>query len=74
VLAQILITLTTATHPVLHDPRIDEASGIAQGIRSPGVYYLQNDSGDSARFFAVDARTGRTRAMFSVPGGVNHDW
>lgn len=58
----------------LSDSRLDEASGIARGITSPGVFYVQNDSGDSARFFALDARTGRVRAVFTVPGAQNHDW
>jgi hypothetical protein len=73
--ARTIVASVLAAHAVtLHDPRIDEASGIAQGIGSPGVYYVQNDSGDSARFFAVDVKTGRTRAVFTVPGAVNHDW
>jgi MYXO-CTERM domain-containing protein len=58
----------------IHDPQIDEASGIARGVASPGVFYVQNDSGDSARFFAVDASTGRTRAVYTVPNATNHDW
>jgi hypothetical protein len=74
-LMRTLLASVLASHPItLHDSRIDEASGIGRGIRSPGVYYVQNDSGDSARFFAVDAKTGRTRAVFTVPGAVNHDW
>lgn len=58
----------------LHDKRIDEASGIARGIAAPNVFYVQNDSGDSARFFAIDATTGRTRAVYTVPGAHNVDW
>jgi hypothetical protein len=58
----------------LPDSRITEASGIARGIASPDVYYVQNDSGDSARFFAIDASTGALRAVVQVPGAVNHDW
>lgn len=58
----------------VRDPRIGEASGIARGITSPGVYYVQNDSGDTARFFAIDARSGAVRAVYRVPGAVNHDW
>ncbi|MEO6700848.1 MAG: hypothetical protein ABI140_18535, partial [Jatrophihabitantaceae bacterium] len=70
---------TAATSPVrplfsLSDPRISEASGLAVGHRSPSVLYLHNDSGDSARFFAVDARTGRTRAVYQLPGARNLDW
>ncbi len=58
----------------LSDPRLTEASGLAFGHRSPSVLYLHNDSGDSARFFAVDAVTGRTRAVCDVPGARNVDW
>jgi hypothetical protein len=58
----------------LTDPRIDEASGIAAGIESPGVLYVQNDSGDEARFFAIDGSTGRTLATYAVPGASNIDW
>jgi outer membrane protein assembly factor BamB len=58
----------------LSDPRIGEASGIATGIASPGVIYVQNDSGDDARFFALDARTGKTLATYTVPGATNVDW
>lgn len=43
-------------------------------MRSPGLLYVQNDSGDSARIFAVDARSGRTLAVYSVPGATNVDW
>lgn len=56
------------------DSRIDEASGIATGIASPGAFYVQNDSGDSARFFALDRHTGTTLATYTVPGVSNVDW
>ena len=56
------------------DPRIDEASGIAVSIASPGTVYVQNDSGDSARFFALDAHTGKALAAYDVPGATNVDW
>lgn len=58
----------------LHDPRIDEASGLARGLASPGVVYVANDSGDSARFFALDARTCATAATITVRGARNVDW
>ncbi|MGN6610017.1 MAG: hypothetical protein ACTHMS_23785 [Jatrophihabitans sp.] len=58
----------------LADPRITEASGLGIGRLHPGVLYVQNDSGDSARCFAVDAATGRTRAVLTVPGATNVDW
>lgn len=56
------------------DPRIDEASGIARGLASPGIDYVQNDSGDTNRFFAVDERTGATAATITVAGARNVDW
>jgi hypothetical protein len=59
---------------VIADPRIDEASGIAASIVDPRVVYVQNDSGDAPRFFALDARTGRTVATYTVPGATNVDW
>jgi hypothetical protein len=69
-----LVTLAPAQLFTISAPAVVEASGIARGIAAPGVYYVQNDSGDSARFFAVDARTGAVRATYHVPGATNHDW
>lgn len=67
---------TPATRVLFHfqDPRIDEASGIAVGVRSPSVDYVQNDSGDTNRVFAVNARTGATAATITVRGARNVDW
>src|SRR5262249_48555955 len=59
---------------LIADPRIGEASGIATGIVHPGVVYVQNDSGDSPRFFALDRHSGRTVATYTVPGAANIDW
>jgi hypothetical protein len=58
----------------VQDKRITEASGIAVGSVTPDVLYVQNDSGDSARFFALDRRTGETRAEIDVPDAKNRDW
>lgn len=71
-----LLPAAPAPQPLFHiaDPRIDEASGIAPGIASPDVVYVQNDSGDSARFFALDAHTGQTLATYTVPDATNVDW
>jgi hypothetical protein len=59
---------------LIGDPRIGEASGIATSIVHPGVVYVQNDSGDSARFFALDVNTGRPVATYTVPSATNVDW
>ena len=44
----------------LADERISESSGLALSHRHPHVVWTANDSGDSARVFAVDTRTGQT--------------
>jgi len=54
------------------DPRISESSGLATSSR-PGIVFTHNDSGDSARFFAVDD-AGRTRTTYSLPDVKARDW
>lgn len=71
--APALATTATSLFRVA-DPRITEASGIAPGRVSPGVVYVQNDSGDTNRFFALDVRTGATAATVTVTGARNVDW
>jgi hypothetical protein len=58
----------------LHDQRIAEASGIAPGLTSPGVFYVENDSGGTNRFFAIDRRSGATAAVITVGRARNVDW
>ena len=54
------------------DPRITESSGLA--LSSHGdVVFTHNDSGDSARIFAVDLQ-GRTAAVYTLRGASNVDW
>lgn len=55
------------------DPRIGESSGLAVSSRTAGIVFTHNDSGDSARFFAVDEH-GRTVAVYTLPGATNVDW
>lgn len=52
---------------------IVESSGLATASRSDDYFFTHNDSGDSARFFAV-SRKGETLATFKVPGARNLDW
>lgn len=58
----------------LADDRIDESSGVAGASWSDDVMFTHNDSGDGARFFAVDTRTCSTRATFTVKGAGSRDW
>lgn len=55
------------------DPRIDESSGLATGVRHPDVVYTHNDSGDGPRLFAVGP-DGKTIATFRVRGAKARDW
>jgi hypothetical protein len=57
----------------LHDPRIQESSGMALGRRHPEVLWTHNDSGDDARLFAVGP-DGRTLATLTLAGVEARDW
>ena len=53
----------------LRDPRISESSGLALSRAHPHTIWTVNDSGDTARVFAVDTRTGETTGVhtFGAP-------
>jgi hypothetical protein len=57
----------------LTDPRITESSGLAASARHHGVLWTHNDSGDSARIFAIDP-DGRTAAVYTLAGQQARDW
>ncbi|CAB4536119.1 unannotated protein [freshwater metagenome] len=63
-------TVQTAT---LQDPAITEASGIAASRANPGMYWVHNDSGDSARVFATDL-SGAATGRFTIDGATARDW
>ena len=52
---------------------ITETSGLVASRANPGVLWLHNDSGDSARLYAVDA-AGRTLGIYTVTGASAVDW
>jgi DNA-binding beta-propeller fold protein YncE len=56
----------------MDDPRITESSGLALSRAHPHTVWTANDSGDSARVFAVDTRTGRTTGVHTFDAPV-HD-
>ena len=58
---------------ILQTNLITETSGLAASLRNPGVLWLHNDSGDSARLFAIDA-TGRTLGIYTLTGASAVDW
>ena len=57
----------------LQDPAITEASGIAASRTNPGIYWVHNDSGDSARVFATDL-SGAAIGRFRLQGAQARDW
>jgi len=57
----------------LANGEINESSGLACSRRTPGVFWTHNDSGDSPRLFAFDAK-GHTLAILAVAGAIHRDW
>jgi len=55
------------------DTELTEISGIDHGVASPRTLWVHNDSGDSARVFAV-MPSGRTRATVELAGAIAFDW
>ncbi len=52
---------------------LTETSGIAASRTNPGVLYAHNDSGDTARFFAID-EMGGLLGEFTLAGATATDW
>ena len=63
----------TSVDRTLNDRRINESSGLAASTRFPNVVITHNDSGDTARVFAVD-QSGQTRATWTLDGASSWDW
>jgi len=55
------------------DTQIDESSGLGTSSYGDGIVYTHNDSGDTARFFAVNS-SGATVAIYTLKGATAHDW
>ena len=69
--ALLSLLLGAPTGPVVTvtDPRITESSGLAVSPTHPDLVWTVNDSGDSARAFAVSLTTGRTVAVLKKGEG-----
>lgn len=52
---------------------LGELSGLVASRAQPGVLYAHNDSGDSARFFALST-AGALLQTFTLPGAAANDW
>jgi hypothetical protein len=66
-------TLVTATAGTLTDRNLVEVSGLAASASNAGTIWAHNDSGDSARLFAV-AESGATRVTYTITGASAQDW
>lgn len=62
---------------------IDEQSGIVKSLKYPGVYWVENDSGDSARIFGIhlDGTVAAPKGVapedyhgVTIVGATNVDW
>jgi hypothetical protein len=58
---------------IVKDARIDEASGMAASADHPGIYWVHNDSGDTARFFAI-REDGTVVVTYKLSGVKAIDW
>jgi hypothetical protein len=76
------VTLPSANFRVLtpiatiQPPAINESSGIVRSLQHSGVYWTHNDSGDSARIFAIGlngAAVGSSTGI-TISGAMNIDW
>lgn len=58
---------------IVRSDLIREASGIVASRRNPGVLWVHNDSGDSARVFAINER-GEFLGACTLAGAASRDW
>lgn len=66
-------TLVASTPGTIASADIDELSGLSASQRNDGVLWVHNDSGDSARVFAVST-DGRDLGQYSLAGAGAVDW
>jgi hypothetical protein len=74
--ALLAAVVLASTAPAFHfqDSDIVESSALVVSRRDPDVMYTVNDSGDSARVYAVDVRSGETVGVTSLTGVENVDF
>jgi hypothetical protein len=66
-------TLVASTPGAIASDAIDEASGIVASRRVDDVWWVHNDSGDSARVFAISG-SGQTLGEYTLSGASALDW
>ncbi len=58
---------------ILNTPLLDEASGLARGLKNPHLLYSHNDSGGKNSVYAIDSK-GNLIAEIHLPTVKNRDW
>jgi hypothetical protein len=58
---------------VVKSDLLREISGIVASRQNPGVLWVHNDSGDTARVFAIN-KTGDLLGICNIQGATNRDW
>jgi hypothetical protein len=66
-------TLVASTPGTVSSDLIKEASGIAASPQFDNVYWVHNDSGDTARVFEISG-TGQTLGEYALSGASAIDW
>jgi hypothetical protein len=66
-------TLRRSTPGTLQSPDLKETSGLAVSAKNPGTLWVNNDSGDTARVFAVSPE-GVLRGISPLEGATAIDW
>jgi hypothetical protein len=62
-----------STAGTVADPALIEVSGLAVSAKNPNTIWANNDSGDTARVFAM-SETGTAKATYAVQGATAIDW
>lgn len=65
--------LVATTSAAITDPALREISGIAASRATPGLWWVHNDSGDTARVFAIDDN-GAVHATLTLAGATAVDY
>jgi hypothetical protein len=58
----------------LADKELSESSGMVFSLKDPSCIWSHNDSGDRARLFAFDAKTGAATGQWELSGVKAVDW
>ncbi|MFG0267188.1 MAG: hypothetical protein ACF8AM_18870 [Rhodopirellula sp. JB055] len=70
----VVASVEVANKIELADKELTESSGMVFSSKDPTCIWSHNDSGDRARLFAFDSKTGETTGHWELPGITAVDW